>query len=248
MDDLPEELIRLLLLQMSPEDILSFCSLNFGISQICNNDEFWHQVTNINWPEQNHKPHEIDWKQFTLLLLKTTKLIPIYLRIDVNNYKLIAKLRLYKNTSIDYFSHDLGKTIQALDRLNLPIDKDGYKIITNIRECSDHPIFSNHRPSVSLLISGNKFQATINIMITYGFFRLLTQLYSLASEFPPFFRDPQKLVFDTHWYKRGRWNFTVSNIPLREIYPDCSECANLSLYQALSAIIIDEPHSRADWI
>ena len=133
MDGLPEDLIQLLLLQISPEEILSSCSVNMEISRVCNNDQFWHQVTNINWPEEHHKPGEITWKQFTLRLIKTTRLIPIYLRIDINNYKLMAKLRLYKDTSIvDFLSSK--QLIETIMNLDLPIDKDGYKIITNIRK------------------------------------------------------------------------------------------------------------------
>ena len=117
MDGLPEDLIQLLLLQISPEEILSSCSVNMEISRVCNNDQFWHQVTNINWPEEHHKPGEITWKQFTLRLIKTTRLIPIYLRIDINNYKLMAKLRLYKDTSI---VEEENKNQRGIGNFSLP--------------------------------------------------------------------------------------------------------------------------------
>ena len=68
MDRLPDEMIRHLLLQMSPLDILNYCRVDHNVARICQGDLLWLMLLERDFPNAGPGP-EITLKDYYFLLL-----------------------------------------------------------------------------------------------------------------------------------------------------------------------------------
>lgn len=194
--NLPIELIKLILLQLSPKEILRAYNININIRQQLRNDEiFWQSVAHLYYPDLQPLPEQT-WYNFVFYMINNSKTVPIYRAIQRGGeqYELVGELRLYKDTEL--------RELDEINELNTIVNsflqsEKKAKIlpiidVTKIGPTRYDPhIPQNSRRFIKFMIESNGRQASIgittivrDILQNYKSYRMIA---GRISDIPDFF-------------------------------------------------------------
>lgn len=223
MENLPDEIIKILLAELSPKEIVSLCTLRKQFASICHDDTFWQDIVNRNWPGQYMLPWYRTWRNLVHYLINDSKLVPIY----DNNRRLLVLLKLYKTTNVD--------TLQMINKLNDTI---------NMSNPGDVPIIDGNRDDlIGELVSHGRRIRYLYCLISWK--NLRAMIYILAYKMPELYGDETRvdiISMSTESLKINWQGFltSLSQLPLGNIVQSSSEPIPypVSLYDIITEIII----------
>ena len=242
---LPTELLKIILMQLSPNDILWACSINIDINQqLCNDESFWQQVSYLRYA--NIEPYSYQtWHSLVSYMAKNSKKIPIYksTRHRTEPYELVAELWLYKDTQLRKLDTDniIGQTLYNNHQTNI------VPVIDSRDQHAFGPISTFLiRRYIDFIVEGDGIQGTFSIIKVEEHHgaehKFYLQLGGYASWIPPFFRRPELVSVNTYWrdYDNPRPNITLSQLPFTDILtePNPNISPSLSLFDSITAVFM----------
>lgn len=242
---LPEELLRVILLRLSPEDIIKSCSANTNLYNICQDELFWEAIAANNWPDLRPHAYKPTWQELGIYLAQNSKLIPVY-----DNYNKVAVLRIYKDTKLYNLdiTNKLGKTVYNIKSLSL-YNKEGLPIIDSKQ--SKFFGFTSYSDDVEtetrFLIRGEGFQALVDIspVKSYGDVTTFRSISGTAIQFPQFLALPENDTINIQWSDISLprpWDLTLSQIYFFDIVDGSINkkiSQSITLYDVISAVIVN---------
>ena len=239
---LPTELLKIILMQLSPSDILLACSINVDIhQQLCNDESFWQDVSQLHYPDL--KPYSYQtWHTFVLFMVKNSKTVPVYKYSGAGQYELIAELRLYGDTEVRKLdtNNSLSKIVYNIQRTSI------LPILDSRQEHIFGPTVHNIDHHIEFIVEGDGIQGLFYVVkineydgITH---KIYSQLEGYRRAIPTFFIRPGLVSVDTFWrdHIKTHHNVTLSQIPFAHIItkPNPNIPRSLSLFDVIVAVFM----------